>query len=68
MHDVAKLMEVRLHLVMGKQGGLIRGGLGEVGHHGCHRDLTGPILGETTGLGEEKDEVLREYKLQSLRI
>lgn len=45
-----KLMEVGLHLIMLQQGGGIRGGLGEVGHHGRDGDLAAPVLSQTAWL------------------
>lgn len=48
-----KLMEVGLHLIMLQQGGGIRGGLGEVGHHGRDGDLAAPVLAQTAGLQAE---------------
>lgn len=50
VHHMPKLMEVGLHLIMLQQGGGIRGGLGEVGHHGCNGDLAAPVLSQTAGL------------------
>lgn len=44
MHHVPELVEVGLHLVVLQQRGGVRGGLGEVGHHGRDGDLAAPIL------------------------
>lgn len=50
VHDMAKLVEVGLHLVVLQQGGGVGRGLAEIGHHGRHRHLAGPVRQQTAGL------------------
>lgn len=50
VHDMAKLMEVGLHLIVLQQGGSISCRFAEVGHHGCHRHLSCAIMQQTTRL------------------
>lgn len=44
VHDMAELMEVRLHFIVLQQGRRVRGRLGEVGHHGRDGQLPATIL------------------------
>lgn len=50
MHDVAKLVEVGLNLIVLQQGGSISCRFAEVGHHGCHGHLSSAIRQQTTRL------------------
>lgn len=53
MHDVAKLMEVRLHLVVLQERRGIRRRFAEVGHHCSHRHLARAITQQTAWLQAE---------------
>lgn len=53
MHDVPKLVEIGLHLIVLQQGRGVGRGLGEVGHHGGHRDLPAGVRQEAAGLEAE---------------
>lgn len=57
VHDMAKLVEVGLHLVVLQQGGGVGRGLAEIGHHGRHRHLAGPVRQQTAGLQAEAGSV-----------
>lgn len=50
VHDMAKLVEVGLHLIVLHQGGSISCRFAEVGHHGCHSHLSSAIWQQTTRL------------------
>lgn len=53
VHDVTKLVEVCLHLVMLQQGRGICCGLAEIGHHGSDRHLPCAIGQQAAGLQPE---------------
>lgn len=53
MHDVAKLMEVRLHLVVLQERRGIRRRFAEVGHHCSHRHLARAVTQQTAWLQAE---------------
>lgn len=53
VHDVTKLMEVRLHLVVLQQRRGVCCGLAEVGHHGSNRHLPRAVGQQAAGLQPE---------------
>lgn len=50
MHNMAKLMEIGLHLMVLEEGGPAFPGLGEVCHHSCHWKSALPIRSFAAGL------------------
>lgn len=50
MHNMAKLMEIGLHLMVLEEGGPTFPGLGEVCHHSCHWKSALPIRSFAAGL------------------